>query len=256
MNDNAELLKFAVENIEEWPEEWTHLRSDDLSSSPILTVEGNWFIDADGSWVCKGDGYEKMSRFKTKTPQVISRKDWEEARKEYTIQLTEEGAKRVFDGLENPPPTNPKLLEAAKNKSNINPYTISPKPSATKNYTYDDTKPNTFTKSMLEAGKHVIYAKHRDRSNYFIWLTNAVAFNLSSFNTVPQCEICFEDVEKVYEAGIFSEGRSIKLVWSREDEEKKKEREMLKKEIDSLKAQLKEKEEELRCKTQYLEELK
>lgn len=86
MNDNTELLTWAVENITEWNDDYTHLRSDCSASTPLFyTKGGGWVVYEPGTWFGekRGDEYTAQrfddTDFSTKTPQVITKQDWEAA---------------------------------------------------------------------------------------------------------------------------------------------------------------------------------
>jgi len=81
---NKELLDYAVENIKEWDDDYTHLRSDDSNSPLFFSKNDIWMIYKDGTWT-----YEDGSRndykgiygaqFRTPTAQVITKQEWVEA---------------------------------------------------------------------------------------------------------------------------------------------------------------------------------
>jgi hypothetical protein len=84
-NPNAELLTWAVENITEWNDDYTHLRSDSNGFNSLFYTNGtNWKIHykllSEKEWECVDEQYtfnETFSRqFSTKTPQVITREEW------------------------------------------------------------------------------------------------------------------------------------------------------------------------------------
>ena len=178
MNDNAELLKFAVENIEEWPEEWTHLRSDDRYNSPIIISGTSWFICSENTWSHRGDRTEEVYGFKTEFPEVITRNEWEEARKE--------------------------------------------------NYRPKPENSNTFTKSMLEVGKHIVVSRYGSILSYQSVHKPSLNEDLTSKRDKSA------DIVEVYQ-----------LVWSREDSEKETKRKKLEEEVKKLEQELKLKKEEL-----------
>lgn len=80
---NQELLSWAVENIEEWDDDYTHLRSD-ISKEPFFTTKNYpWYIDPDDKQWKYNDlrGYgraylEAGKEFSTDTPQVITKEEW------------------------------------------------------------------------------------------------------------------------------------------------------------------------------------
>lgn len=86
MNDNTELLTWAVENIKEWNDDYTHFRSD-CSVNPFYTKEcarSSW-VDAGVRWgtpelVTTGLFNELEAEFSTKTPQVITKQEWQHAK--------------------------------------------------------------------------------------------------------------------------------------------------------------------------------
>ena len=207
MNDNTELLKFAVENIEEWPE-----NIDYLSVGPDR-VGFNYSVNGVDIFSYHFRGKARLNGFKTYSS--IRREEWEEARKEYTIQLTEEGAKRVFEGLENLPPISLNLLEAAKKVR--------------------DTKTNTFTKSMLEAGKHVVITDDGHlRTISGSRLEREGGYYIDLDDVRDDLTFPTGDVKAVYQ-----------LVWSREDSEKESKRKQLEEEVKKLEQELKLKKEEM-----------
>ena len=83
MNDNTELLTWAVDNITTWNHDYTHLRSD-CSVNPFYTKEcarSSWMAEY-GHWgtsalVTKGLFHELEAKFSTKTPQVITKQEWQ-----------------------------------------------------------------------------------------------------------------------------------------------------------------------------------
>ena len=86
MNDNTELLTWAVDNITTWNHDYTHLRSD-CSVNPFYTNEcarSSWMAEY-GRWgtsapVTTGLFHELEAEFSTKTPQVITKQEWETAK--------------------------------------------------------------------------------------------------------------------------------------------------------------------------------
>lgn len=93
MNDNTkiatgndELLTWAVDNITTWNHDYTHLRSD-CSVNPFYTKEcarSSWMAEY-GRWgtsalVTTGLFHELEAEFSTKTPQVITKQEWETAK--------------------------------------------------------------------------------------------------------------------------------------------------------------------------------
>lgn len=93
MNDNTkittgndELLTWAVQNITEWDDDYTHLRSD-CSVNPFYTKEcarSSWMAEY-GRWgtsalVTTGLFHELEAEFSTKTPQVITKHEWQDAK--------------------------------------------------------------------------------------------------------------------------------------------------------------------------------
>lgn len=93
MNDNTkittgndELLTWAVQNITEWNDDYTHLRSD-CSVNPFYTKEcarSSWMAEY-GRWgtsalVTTGLFHELEAEFSTKTPQVITKHEWQDAK--------------------------------------------------------------------------------------------------------------------------------------------------------------------------------
>ena len=81
MNDNTELLTWAVENITEWNDDYTHLRSDS-SRIPLFFTYGDWFIDGENDWhpIGRADHTSLYKNFYTKTPQVITKQEWQAAK--------------------------------------------------------------------------------------------------------------------------------------------------------------------------------
>lgn len=85
-NPNEELLTWAVENITTWNDDYTHLRSD-CSVNPFYTKEcarSSWMAEY-GRWgtsalVTTGLFHELEAEFSTKTPQVITKQEWETAK--------------------------------------------------------------------------------------------------------------------------------------------------------------------------------
>ena len=86
MNDNTELLTWAVDNITTWNHDYTHLRSD-CSVNPFYTKEcarSSWMAEY-GRWgtsalVTTGLFHELEAKFSTKTPQVITKQEWQDAK--------------------------------------------------------------------------------------------------------------------------------------------------------------------------------
>ena len=86
MNDNNELLTWAVQNITTWNHDYTHLRSD-CSVNPFYTKEcarSSWMAEY-GRWgtsalVTTGLFHELEAEFSTKTPQVITKQQWQHAK--------------------------------------------------------------------------------------------------------------------------------------------------------------------------------
>ena len=86
MNDNNELLTWAVQNITTWNDDYTHLRSD-CSVNPFYTKEcarSSWMAEY-GRWgtsalVTTGLFHELEAEFSTKTPQVITKQQWQHAK--------------------------------------------------------------------------------------------------------------------------------------------------------------------------------
>ena len=86
MNDNTELLTWAVDNITTWNHDYTHLRSD-CSVNPFYTKEcarSSWMAEY-GRWgtsalVTTGLFHELEAEFSTKTPQVITKQEWQDAK--------------------------------------------------------------------------------------------------------------------------------------------------------------------------------
>lgn len=75
-NTNKELLDWAVENIGEWDDIYSHLRSDSIS---CRYTEGlNWVINGDKRWVVVdyNGRFKIYSKFSTPTPQVITKEEW------------------------------------------------------------------------------------------------------------------------------------------------------------------------------------
>ncbi len=86
MNDNTELLTWAVDNITTWNHDYTHLGSD-CSVNPFYTKEcarSSWMAEY-GRWgtsalVTTGLFHELEAEFSTKTPQVITKQEWQDAK--------------------------------------------------------------------------------------------------------------------------------------------------------------------------------
>lgn len=86
MNDNTELLTWAVDNITTWNHDYTHLRSD-CSVNPFYTKEcarSSWMAEY-GRWgtsalVTTGLFHKLEAKFSTKTPQVITKQEWQDAK--------------------------------------------------------------------------------------------------------------------------------------------------------------------------------
>ena len=86
MNDNTELLTWAVDNITTWNHDYTHLRSD-CTVNPFYTKEcarSSWMAEY-GRWgtsalVTTGLFHELEAKFSTKTPQVITKQEWQDAK--------------------------------------------------------------------------------------------------------------------------------------------------------------------------------
>lgn len=77
-NPNNELLLWAVENIKEWNDDYTHLRSDDSRSSVFYT-SGPWYVnDEYNRWNGLGDAeWERADeKFSTYIPKVITKQEW------------------------------------------------------------------------------------------------------------------------------------------------------------------------------------
>lgn len=281
MNDNTELLKFAAENIEEWPEEWTHLRSDKCTRC-FYTCGDKWRIESEGYYWVESKCFNQLDKeMSTDTPQVISKEEWEEGRKENDKSKPEDsvtplqigtylvkredyedfckdadaGGVKIFSSLWSEWmgkfPSDDEIIvyygTAAfgtlgwdKLKNCTKPF-VEYKPKST----CKTENSNTFTKSMLEVGKHVVLVKYKTGSCYFVWLAEGLAFDMQSFYGVLQEDINFDDVERVYEVGLSSYGQNLKLVWSREDEEKESKRKKLEEEVKKLEQELKLKKEEM-----------
>ena len=85
MNDNSELLTWAVQNITEWNDDYTHLRSDSNKVNSLFCTNGTSWRIRDNEWACPmGDDYtdddDFCTSFSTKTPQVITKQEWETAK--------------------------------------------------------------------------------------------------------------------------------------------------------------------------------
>ena len=81
MNDNTQLLTWAVENITEWNDDYTHLRSDSGEVNSLFYTNGTSWRIRGGEWACPmGDDYtdddDFCTSFSTKTPQVITKQEW------------------------------------------------------------------------------------------------------------------------------------------------------------------------------------
>ena len=303
MNNNAELLKFAVENIEEWPEEWTHLRSDpsELKHELFWTKGDRWYLDCDEEWLSRGVlDYEYSSfKFSTTKPQVISKEEWLEGRKEndkskpensvtplqvgtYLVKRedyedfckdADAGGVKIFSSLWSEWmgkfPSDDEIIvyygTAAfgtlgwdKTKNCTKPFVEYKPKSSSKT-----ENSNTFTKSMLEAGKHVVevvggkkYLVMCDILIYYNKLVNGWE-PLDNFEEdLTTNHMHGKDILKVYEVSykvnakevkgfIYGDDEYLTLLWSREDAEKESKRKQLEEEVNDLKAQLKAKEEEL-----------
>lgn len=79
---NQELLSWAVENIKEWNDDYTHLRSDDSRHSLFFSY-GDFIKDGDGTWCWdsrNGDVWDVSviydKSFCTKPAQVITKEEW------------------------------------------------------------------------------------------------------------------------------------------------------------------------------------
>lgn len=79
---NQELLSWAVENIKEWDDDYTHLRSDDSRHSLFFSI-GSFIKDEDGTWCYdsrNGDVWDVSviydKSFCTKPAQVITKQEW------------------------------------------------------------------------------------------------------------------------------------------------------------------------------------
>lgn len=82
VNPNQELLDFCVKPVEEWDEDYTHIRSDG-SCYPLFFSGGIWYVDKGDDWVSSTrGGWAKMRDhdFSTETPQVISKQEWLDAK--------------------------------------------------------------------------------------------------------------------------------------------------------------------------------
>lgn len=80
-NPNEELLTWAVENITEWDDDYTHLRSDSGEVNSLFYTNGTSWRIRGGEWACPmGDDYtdddDFCTSFSTKTPQVITKQEW------------------------------------------------------------------------------------------------------------------------------------------------------------------------------------
>ncbi len=82
-NDNSSLLAWAVENITEWNDDYTHLRSDKSQITLLYTKGTRWIVDCFNEWIwedytCAIDHYEDLGelRFCTPYPQVITKQEW------------------------------------------------------------------------------------------------------------------------------------------------------------------------------------
>lgn len=92
MNDNTkiatgndELLTWAVENITAWNDDYTHLRSDSNKVNSLFYTNGTSWRIRDNEWACPmGDDYtdndDFCTSFSTKTPQVITKQEWQDAK--------------------------------------------------------------------------------------------------------------------------------------------------------------------------------
>lgn len=79
---NQELLSWAVENIKEWNDDYTHLRSDKYTSAVFYTT-GYWHVIPKNTWDNPSkDGWRGQwcglagKKFSTNTPQVITKEEW------------------------------------------------------------------------------------------------------------------------------------------------------------------------------------
>jgi hypothetical protein len=97
-NPNQELLDWAVDNIREWDEEYTHLRSDDYYKSCFYTSGDEWdveILDHQYFWVNCSVGislFLYVGGFQTKYPQVITKEEWLEAKRHASLdELTQLG---------------------------------------------------------------------------------------------------------------------------------------------------------------------
>jgi len=89
MNDNTELLTWAVENITTWNDDYTHLRSD-ASRYPFYTRDGKygWLPDRAYKLTWASDDnngfssvYKELAKdFSTTTLQVITKQEWQAAK--------------------------------------------------------------------------------------------------------------------------------------------------------------------------------
>lgn len=84
-NPNEELLTWAVQNITEWNDDYTHLRSDSNKVNSLFYTNGTSWRIRDNEWACPmGDDYtdddDFCTSFSTKTPQVITKQEWETAK--------------------------------------------------------------------------------------------------------------------------------------------------------------------------------
>lgn len=80
INPNQELLSWAVENIKEWDDDYTHLRSDSADYNSLFYTRGTSWKHIDAQWVCAGEEYttdeDLYRQFATNTPQVITKQEW------------------------------------------------------------------------------------------------------------------------------------------------------------------------------------
>lgn len=86
-NPNTELLTWAVENITEWNDDYTHLRSDEdvchTGFNVVYSEGAGWYLDQLGIEWFPGShcDYETIRiKFHTPKPQVITKLDWESAK--------------------------------------------------------------------------------------------------------------------------------------------------------------------------------
>lgn len=83
MNNNAELLQWAVENIKEWNDSFTHLRAD---RTGVLYTEGDGWEPADSDgvmWLTWSCGYEPLGWYAGNRPNkllVITKQEWLDAK--------------------------------------------------------------------------------------------------------------------------------------------------------------------------------